>query len=459
MDASQAIAEHIGALKWEALDLPTRQCAKYFLHDSLCVGIAGAHAPLADNVMRAVQQWTGGGGHGLVLGRDMYLPPCDAAFVNAFQIHAQEYDCVHEPAVVHPMATILAALLSELGRGSIYTGSHFLTALVAGVDVACGLGLAATTPLRFFRPATAGIFGCVAAIAHLRRLDVETTRDALGYALAFASGTMQSHVEGKPALPLQIAQAARSSVQAIELACAGLPGPRDSIEGPYGYLTLFEAGFDIRRLREGLGQGHRICEVSWKPFPTGRAAHGAIVATQKLMQDHGITADTLETLIYKAPPLISRLVGRPAIADMQPAYARLCFPWLGAVVLCNGSVGLQDFTPARLRDEKLLQLAQRIQVVADDNPDPAAFVPAIAQAHLRDGHQVSIDVQAQFGSPAWPLSEAQHMEKARTCLAFADMQAHHEDLAHLVFTMETARDVGAALNGALHRPKHSNFQR
>ena len=32
-----------------------------------------------------------------------------AAMVNAYQIHNSEFDCVHEQAVVHPMAVLLAA--------------------------------------------------------------------------------------------------------------------------------------------------------------------------------------------------------------------------------------------------------------------------------------------------------------------------------------------------------------
>ena len=33
-----------------------------------------------------------------------------AAMVNAYQIHCLEYDCVHEGAVVHPMATVLSTI-------------------------------------------------------------------------------------------------------------------------------------------------------------------------------------------------------------------------------------------------------------------------------------------------------------------------------------------------------------
>jgi len=47
MDAKGAIASHAVRLNWEAIDGPARLAAATSLHDSLCVGIAGAQAPQA----------------------------------------------------------------------------------------------------------------------------------------------------------------------------------------------------------------------------------------------------------------------------------------------------------------------------------------------------------------------------------------------------------------------------
>jgi len=384
-----------------------------------------------------------------VLGRPgLTLPQSSAAFVNAFQIHAQEFDCVHEPAVVHPMATVGAVILSEADQASAandpVSGEQLLVALVAGVEVAASLGLCATAPLKFFRPATAGIFGCVAALISLRRMPVETGVAAFGYALAFASGTMQAHAEGKPALPIQIANAARAAVVAVDLAGAGLPGPEASIEGPFGYLTLFETAHDLTPLIHPAA-GFRISEVSWKPFPTGRAAHGGIVALQTLMAVHRLDADAVAEVVYRAPPLIHRLVGRRPTAEMAPAWARLCLAWLGAVVLTRGTVGLADFTAESLSDPTLLSLAERIRVVADDNPDPAAFTPAILTVTTTAGRVLSHTVNAQFGSPAQPLSREQHLAKQEACLEFAGLGANAEAVARLVAGFEHLDDASEIL--------------
>jgi 2-methylcitrate dehydratase PrpD len=447
-DASARLVDHALGLEWWGVGPSAQQAARTFLHDTVCVGVAGRSAANADLIWRAAKSWGGEGGACLILGRPGETTSAPyAAFANAFQIHAQEFDCVHEPAVAHPLATVLAALMAEAQRSGPYSGETFLAALVAGVDVVATLGVAVTTPLKFFRPATAGVFGSIAALARLRGLDRTTAINAFGYGLAFASGTMQAHLEGKPTLAVQVANAARSAVEAVDLAAAGLEGPVGSIDGPFGYLPLFEDGFDLRVL-DDLGARQRIEELSWKPFPTGRAAHGAIVALRGMVRDGSVTAGNLGSFVYRAPPLIARLIGRRPFAGMKPAYARLCFAYLGAVVLMRGEVGLDSFDDATLNDPAVLALADRILVEADGNPDPAAFTPATAVATLTDGATVRTEVTRQFGSPGWPLSREEHFAKARACLDFGELSEAYDALAPIFDRFDQVPDAAAALRPA-----------
>jgi 2-methylcitrate dehydratase PrpD len=446
MTAAERLVDHALSLHWNTVPPAVRRAARELLHDAVVVGAAGAGAAYSEAVLNAARGWGEAGEHpGRVLGRPgLRLPPAQAAFVNAFQIHGQEFDSVHEKAVLHPLPTIVPAVMAELDRSGPYSGAEVLSAVVAGVDVAIALGVAATTALRFFRPATAGVFGATAALARLKRLPRETALDAMGYALAFASGTMQAHTEGKPALPVQIAAAARSALQAIDIAEAGLPGPRDWLEGPFGYLPLFEAAHDLGPVMGQLDTTFRIAEVSFKPFPTGRACHGGLVATRTLARDHGVTADNLDSLTYAAPPLIRHLVGRVAKPNMDTAYARLCLPYLAAVMLQRGAVGLEDYSAERLNDADTLALAARIVVESDGASDPAAFVPARALARLKDGRAITLDVTAQLGSPDFPLSREERLAKAQACLSFVGMSDIHDRLTDLFDRFDTLPDASEA---------------
>jgi 2-methylcitrate dehydratase PrpD len=413
-----AIVAH--GLNTQFEDIPERvvEKVKVFLLDSLGVGVAGAGAPLTSVVRDCAAIWgKGDGAH--TWGRGGSLQSAaNAAFVNAFQIHCQEYDCVHEPAVVHPMAVILAAVMAEIEScKNIVDGKSLTVALTVAIDLAAGLGVAVSSPIRFFRPANAGLFGAVLAISRLRALSPVETKSALGHALAFCSGTMQAHIEGMPSLALQVANGARSAIMAVDLAAVGIPGAQDSLEGPYGYLNLFEEAADLGPIVTTLGTTWRIAEVSHKPFPTGRAAQGGIVLIQQLM-DKGVTADNLESLKLLAPPIIHRLVGRPVHQEMSISYARLCFQYVGAVTLMKGSIGLDDYSVPALTNTETLALGKRISVIDDGTANPAAFTPQRAEAVLKDGHVVTAEISSLYGSPASPMEREAHILKFKTCLKF-----------------------------------------
>ena len=442
MRATEQFVAHALGTPTQAIPHGAVLAAKTFILDTAGVGIAGARAHLSSELLDCASQWGQATPehHAGVLGRDVRLPPPSAAFINGFQIHCQEYDCVHEPAVVHPMATIFAALLTDCdGRGAAsISGREFITAVILAVDVAASLGVAVTSPIRFFRPANAGLFGATLGLARLRGFTPEQAKNALGYALAHCSGTMQAHVEGKPALPIQIGNAARAAILACDLADVDIPGPHDVFEGPFGYFPLFEERWDLEPVLEQLGQTLRITEVSHKPFPTGRAAQGGIVAVQKL-RAQGVTAENLRKLTLRAPPIIPRLVGRPMIDDMSVNYARLCFPYCGAVTLTQGTVLLSDFDVHRLRDPALRALAECIRVVDDGTKNPAAFAPQTAIAELQDGSTCEVTIDALYGSPTQPMSKDAQLEKLRGCLEFGWGQggaAHADDLAVCVSHLE-----------------------
>jgi aconitate decarboxylase len=106
---------------------------------------------------------------------------------------------------------------------------------------------------------------------------------------------------------------------------------------------------------------------------------------------------------------------------MTVAYARLCLPYVGALCLGHGTVGLGDFTPGALDDPETLALARRLSVIADDNPNPNALHPVRVELDLADGSTIARDITEILGSPARPLSpEAARAKFDACCGALAD---------------------------------------
>jgi len=409
------IVAHLARVASGEVPAAARAAAKVFIADSLGVGIAGSAAPWAREVADLAAA-SGGNAETSRWGGPQRLPLTAAAMVNAYQMHALEFDCVHDGAVVHAMSAILPSLIGWAEREGGISGEKLIRAVIAGVDVAATLGLCSRAPMRFFRPANCSGLGAVAALALLAGLGEEQTRDALGIYYGQCAGTMQAHIEASPQLAMQMGFAARAAVTAIELARRGMPGPKAPISGSFGYFALFDGKADPAPF-DRLGRVWRICEMSHKPWPTGRATHGGLDGLQQLMAKHWIRAEDVKAGRFLVPPLTYRLVGRPPQDSISVAYARLCLPYVGAVCLRRGTVGLDDFTPEGLADPDTLALARHLSAITDDNPDPNALHPLRVELDLADGRTLACDVTEILGSPSRPLSMDQARAKCLACAA------------------------------------------
>ncbi len=432
MSFEDQLLDHALALRFAALPAAAVRAAVVFITDSVAVGLAGSRHPRLAQVQAAAQAW-GEAAEGLCArqwGSARPWPAPTAALLNAWQVHNQEFDCVHERAVVHPMATVLPALLAQAERASAQgrpvSGAGLIEALVLAVDVAATLGCGHVSPMRFFRPSMCGALGASLGLAKLAGLGRDAMADTLGIAYSQLAGTMQAHIEGSPMLALQVGLAARAAVTALDLAQAGFSGPRNVIEGPFGYFDLFDAPLAPRRaqlqsLFDALGTVWRITEVSHKPFPTGRAAHGGLDGLAALQAAHGFTPAQVQRVEVAAPPLILRLVGRPALPGMDVNYARLCMPYLAASALLHGPVGLDAFSRAALDDPERLALAQRVVALPNDCSDANALAPQRVHVLLHDGRSFAIELPAVLGHPDRPLPAAAQRAKFEACCAHAGL--------------------------------------
>jgi aconitate decarboxylase len=418
MLASERLAAHVAGVRFESLPAHVVAAAKTWILDTLGVGIAGSSAAGMDQVRSAAAVW-GVGDEATIWGTLQRAPAPTAAFVNGTQAHNQEFDCLHEGAVVHAMATLLSAVLAVTEREGGVSGRDIIAAVAAGIDVATCLGLASTAGFRFFRPATAGGFGAVAGLSVIFGLGAARIADAFGLQYGQTSGTMQPHVEGHALLPMQIGFNAQSAVRSLDLVNAGLTGPRDVFEGRYGYFPLFEGSWDLEPVWQRLGHDWRVSELSHKPWPAGRATHGGVEGILALRERHGFTAADVRQVRVIVPPLTHRLVSRPDIPAPNAFYARLCMAFIGAKALLHGTVDIAHCRGNALTDAATHEVAPLIAIEVDANPDPNALAPQRVEIVLRTGQTLNWTCDVMLGNPVRPLSRDQHLRKFSQCLKFA----------------------------------------
>lgn len=448
MSRIEALLDHIAAVSYDGLSAAAVRSSKTFILDSFGVGVSGSRVPFVRKLVGVAQNQWGGQGAAHVWATGESVTASSAALINAYQIHNQEFDCVHEPAVVHPMAVILSALSAwseQLSaRGKPVDGKAFIAATSVAVDVATVIGMSASQPMRFFRPGICGGLGAVAGMAKLSGLDREATHNALGIMYSQMGGTMQAHKEGSETLPMQIAFNSRNAVMAVELAEAGLTAPHDILDGDFGLFRLFEDAGNAERAFAELGVVEQITRVSHKPFPTGRAAHGGLDGIAQLRDAMGFAVDEIDSIVIQAPPLIRRLVDRPASETMNHNYAKLCMGYIAATFLLTGDMSVADYEEQALRDPARLALAKLVQMQPNEITDPNALAPQSVRITLKDGRSEQVELPAVLGNPLRALTHEQHLQKFRRCCASAVKAlpgAQTEQLIDSVEALENTLDI------------------
>mgnify|MGYP001192359886 FL=1 len=448
-DAIERLADHVVETNFSDIPDKAVQSAKTYILDTIGVGLAGSTGPYVPELLRTYALSSAPTVTSRVLGQNAKLNPADAALVNGFQIHNSEFDCVHEEAVIHTMTVLLAVIFADADRRGDISGRDLLRATVLGVDVACNLGVACTSGLQFFRPATAGAFAAVAAVGSARGYNKEELIRAFSLAYVQLSGTMQAHTEGSSLLALQIGFNARNALIACDLAENGLPGLQGVLEGRFGYFGLIEAQGDIRSVLSTLGKNWRINEVAHKPFPSGRATHGIVDAIQELQGSNTINVDQIESVRAMVPSLTHHLVGRPIHDAMEISYARLNGQYAAAIMLQKNFIDIDDFTIEAIRNKSSLDLARKISIEIDGNPDPNALSPVEVEIKMEDGEKFFKRIDTVYGNPNKPLTRDAHLAKFRRnwkAAAISLSAEKGEELINNIDCLEEVEDIRSLID-------------
>lgn len=444
--------EHSLTLKFEDIPESAKSSAKRLILDSLGVGLAGSATTESGWLQNfASTNSSGQTSNGWNMSRK--LDAANAAMINAHQMHTLEFDAIHEPAVVHPMTVVLPSIVAWMQRenirnGYVPNGKDLIKAVCVGVDIAGGLGDVTTSPLQFFRPATAGALGAVAAINTISSPTTQEAMSALGVVYGQLSGTMQAHTEGAQVLALQVGFNARSAINAIDLAQLGFVGPEYILEGKYGYFSLFEKAGNPEALMNRLGKQWEVDRTSLKPFPSGRATHGALDAVLQLRSEFDLSRDQIESIAVTVPPMVYNLVGRRPDVDMPVGAARLCLAYLIPLAIDTGKVTLDCYKDENLRNPEIHNWAQRISVTADNNPDLNAFDPQKVSVTLKTGEVLEKVMPFSLGSPTNPMLDTQVLEKLSSNLTLVGRSDLFEDIVETVNQLDDQSDL-SALFGSL----------
>ncbi len=409
--------------------------------DTLGCALA-AHALGEGSAASGVAAAAGGAGEATLIGERAAVPAAQAALGNGALAHALDFDDTHEASVCHVSAVVVPAALAvaEARRAG---GAALLDAVATGSEVTARVGLAAPGAFhrRGFHPTgVCGALGAAAAAARLLGLHAERAGAALGIASSFGSGHFAYLEDGSATKPLHAAWAAHGGVLAAQLAAAGADGPARALEGRFGlYATHVDEPPDLDAAADGLGARWESVRSVVKPYPVCHYSHAALDAVAAAAGSLPVDAGSVEALTVRVSAEGAALVLEPPAAKRRPRTpydARFSLPYGVAALLVRGRLGLADFTPEAIADERVLALAGRVR--GEPWAPGAAPSPFGGAAELRlagDAAPRRAQIADARGGPDHPLGDAALREKFTATAGLALAPARADRLADAILAL------------------------
>ena len=420
---SLALARHVAQTRLEDIPAAALRMSRLSILDALGVSMAASGEEPAVRPFLEQAFEGGAGGESVVLGTGRRSTAMLAALANGALAHALDYEDAHDPSRTHPNAAPVAAAValasapSSVGAPPAISGKAFLEG--GGTGLRCHLphldgtgqcrraaaGVLSARHRRHFRRhrhgvETAGPFGRADAERILDRAVPERLqrRDPLRCLFRPARGARRVLGPGRRAGP-------RS------WRARGVKGFSRPFEGERGFYAMVSDGRHVPGLltRE-LGTRFEGQFVGYKGWPACRDAHPYIQAVLEGMARDRLDSAQIES-IHAWVPQRSLIICEPRAEKRRPRAAidaKFSLYFTVATALRHGRVDFGSFAPDALRDGATLALADRVDYTVGNGP-------ALLEVQLRGGRRVGWRIDALYGSPENPMSEAALVAKFIDC--------------------------------------------
>lgn len=419
MSITREYAAYTTSLSYDDIPDDVIEYAKHLILDTIGLSVgSGPRAESTDSFFDAVADLDGSGSGGTVLTTGKEASPAYAALLNAAMVHSLDYDDTHRAGSLHPGAPVIGSALTVAEEVDA-SGKEFLTAVVAGYEVTCRLGMAVNPASSYGRgfhiTATCGVFGGTAAAAKLYGHDTEQVAAAMGVNGSQSAGSLQFLENGSWNKRFHPGWAAHAALSATALAANGFFAASEPIDGESGFLQAYSDDPHPEKATAGLGETYELAKTGIKPYPVCRYMHGPLDALFEIVAAHDIAPGTIESVTVHIPSAGYDLIGDPTNEYPQSVVdAQFSMPFGAALALVKQDDSVDAFLDSvrggvdddlrRVIDRTTVETAEYIEEAYPDQWISAVSVTA-------DGERYELTSEYPRGEPENPLSWDAVVEK------------------------------------------------
>lgn len=427
MGVSKQLVEFGTTLNFEDLPAEVIDKAKYLLLDFVGLAIRGAACESSLPLISLVNR-LGREGSSVVMGTNVLAKAEYACLANGCFAHSLELDDVVNEASLHPAAVVFPAAIAA-GEMVGATGREIITAVVVGYEIMVRLGRALDPTEHYrhgFHPTgTCGTFAAAAVAAKLFQLTEEQFLNALGIANSQAAASMEFLADGAWTKRLHPGWAAHSGLIAALLAREGFRGPREPIEGKYGFLHSYSDKPQVELAKKDLGLFYLIMKTSIKPHACCRYNQSSIDAILKIVRENNLQPKHIKRVNIAMVRTALPIVGEPIEAKRNPKSvvdAQFSMPYAAAVAIARRRAFLTEYDLEVISDPQIRDLMQKVMCYNDPELD-AEFPqkwPCKVTIETVDGSSYHEHIAYPKGDPENPLTWSEVIAKFELLTADLD---------------------------------------
>jgi 2-methylcitrate dehydratase len=351
----------------------------------------------------------------------------------------------------HPSEVIPAVL--ALGEREHTKGRDVINAVVLGYELSARFmqamvvpnSLAPTPGAKGWNEDTRGIFVMPIVAGKLLKLSEEKMEQAIGISgchnmvLGILDATGEEYSMTKN---LRFPRTCYGGILSALMAQKGFTGPARVMEGNKGFIeAVMRKEFDLEKLTEKREELY-IYDTIYKAFATDATTHGHLTATVELVKEHDIKPGDIETVKILAPSRCTEHTGDPVkrhpntkeSADHSSYY-------ITAIGIIDRKVGPDQFTVKKMKDPKVHELIDKIEMKADPSLDQFGRA-GVSEIRLKNGTTYKKRVEYPRGDRLNRMTDLELEEKFRDMAERFMTKEQIKKIFAMIYDLDKLDDIG-----------------
>jgi 2-methylcitrate dehydratase PrpD len=453
MAVTAAAASFVETVTFDDLPVDAITVGRRCLLDGMGLFVAGADEATV-RILAEDARNQGGKPEARLLGcGDATVPGALAARVLGTAGHAHDWDDCQvskDPdhvygLLTHPTTAPLSAAMAVAQRIGAIGGREFMLGFLTGFEVECKISewmLAHHYKSGKHSTGTVGTFGAYGAAAKLLGLTGDALRWGFGITASMAAGIRTNF--GTMTKPLHVGRAAENGVIAATLASKGFTADPAALDGPWGFFAVHGGGISPEKIAQGFGRTWSIVDpgVSIKPYPCGVLTHPSMDLMLKLVTEHDIQPEQIESVTLFAASNILNPIRYPS-ADNH-LQAKFSLPAELAMIAINRKAGKTEFSDDFVKSDAMQAMQQKINTRHDPDIERLGFDKIRSRITIQttDGKTYAGAADERYrGGPDNPMTDEELEDKVRACCAGLLDPAEQDRLIQTVWGILDLADV------------------